>query len=267
MGIVALLMLNRVLNTEEPNRRDVLALVLVAVAALVLSFTELIYLRDVFDNGSNYRMNTVFKFYYQAWILLALAGAYGTYRASQILRSYFDRSYAWIAVAAVTIGALGAGIYTAYIPAYTVDASTTGSLDGLTWLKQSQPDDYAGVMWLRKNAHGTPVELEATGGEFTIFGRVSTFSGLPTVMGWAGHELQWRPNDPEINIRARDVNTIYSTPNARKAKALLHKYNVRYVFVGSLETQAAGGRAPHLVKFSRFMRVVFHTGSTTIYSW
>ena len=53
----------------------VFPLLLAAIAAYLLVGAELFYVADVFGN----RMNTVFKVYYQAWLLLSLAGSYGLY--------------------------------------------------------------------------------------------------------------------------------------------------------------------------------------------
>ena len=48
--------------------------VLLIAAALVLTLVpEFVYLRDKFGT----RMNTVFKFYYQGWLMLSVASAYG----------------------------------------------------------------------------------------------------------------------------------------------------------------------------------------------
>src|SRR5439155_23612419 len=47
------------------------AALLCAAGLAILIGTELIYLSDAFAS----RMNTVFKFHYNAWLLLALAGA------------------------------------------------------------------------------------------------------------------------------------------------------------------------------------------------
>jgi YYY domain-containing protein len=48
---------------------------MVAAASLIVAGVELVYLVDDLSGGPAYRMNTVFKFYNQVWVLLALAGA------------------------------------------------------------------------------------------------------------------------------------------------------------------------------------------------
>ena len=48
---------------------------LIAGGLLCLLIPELVYVRDAFDGSDLYRMNTVFKLGYQAWLLLAIAGA------------------------------------------------------------------------------------------------------------------------------------------------------------------------------------------------
>jgi YYY domain-containing protein len=269
----ALTVLYRVLNTERPNRSDALTLTLVAVAALVLAFTELFYLRDVFDGSSSYRMNTVFKFYYQAWTLLSLAAAYGSYRGWRVLRDYFSRSLAWGALVVLAVGVVGAGIYTRYVPAYAASSPASRSLNGIAWLRANHPDDDAAIQWLRSHASGDPVVLEAPGDEYAAdTSRIATFSGLPTVIGWSGHENQWRPGDGDIGVRVRDVNTIYSTTNVALAEQLMRRYGVGYVVVGDFE-RACPTTKSHcypragLAKFHRFMRAAYTSGTTTVFRW
>lgn len=256
----------RVVNTDEPNRADAVALVLLGVGVIVLLLTETIYVKDVFQGGGSYRMNTVFKFYYQAWVLLGLAAAYGSSRVWVILRTYFSRHLARAALAAITVGLVGAGIYTGFVPSATVQA-TVPTLDGSAWVAASHPNDYAGIEWLRSHVSGTPVILEATKADYEYFSRVSTFTGLPTVMGWSGHEDQWRLNDPQIGARINDVRAMYTSPSERITRALLRKYSVRYVFVGDAERYAYGRMGAAERKFSGFMRPVFRQGGTVIYTW
>ena len=52
-------------------------------------------------------------------------------------------------------------------------------------------------VYLLSAANGRPVVAEAVGGDYTDHARVSTFSGLPTLIGWVGHELQCRGDRPE----------------------------------------------------------------------
>ena len=64
-------------NSEGPKRLAIVAfpLVLLGVAFYLLVGVELFYIADLFGN----RMNTVFKVYYQSWLLLSIVGAYGIY--------------------------------------------------------------------------------------------------------------------------------------------------------------------------------------------
>jgi uncharacterized membrane protein len=57
--------------------------------------------------------------------------------------------------------------------------------------------------------------------------------------------------------------TIYRTADLARARALLRRYGVRYVFVGSLERR--GYRARALAKFERLGKKVFSREGTSVY--
>jgi uncharacterized membrane protein len=138
--------------------------------------------------------------------------------------------------------------------------SSAPTLDGYRWLALTSPGDLDAIAWLRAHAARGARVLEAAGGDFTTGGRFSAYTGLPTVIEWPGHEVQWG-HDP--GHRVEDVAAIYSTTDVRRARALLAHYGVDYVVVGSLER--ADYPSAGLAKFSRLGRHVYAAGGTAVY--
>jgi YYY domain-containing protein len=251
------------LQTEKGERggyraqSSTLFVLLIIATGLVLTLSvEFIYLRDTFGT----RMNTVFKFYYQTWVLLALASAYGVYhiieRARGLGRPLFLAGVAVFSALGM-VYPLVAGFDKAG------DFAHQPTLDGLAWVRRHSPDEYGAVQWLNRHVRDTSIILEATGGSFTEYARVSSRTGLPTVLGWGGHELQWRGNYEEPGRREPDINTIYSSLDTQQVLTLLEKHAISYVYVGPLERGKYNPAA--LAKFDRFMEVVFQQANVTIY--
>jgi uncharacterized membrane protein len=86
---------------------------------------------------------------------------------------------------------------------------------------------------------------------------------LPTLLGWAGHEGQWRGSYEVQHAREPDIETIYNSLDPEAALTLLDKYEITYVYVGPLERTKYDARG--LAKFERFMDVVYQKGDVTIY--
>ena len=215
------------------------ALAMIAIGLLLTWAVEFIYLRDYFGT----RMNTVFKFYYQAWVLLALGCSFGAYYLWQGLRGLTRLAFA---VPAVLLLALGM-VYP-LLATWTKADSLSGlpTLDGTRYLEQAMPADYQAMRWLNENVIGTPVIAEATGGSYTAFARVSANTGLPTILGWDFHEVQWR-GTYRFMERQEDVRQLYLARSWEEVQSILSEYNVRYVYVGPLERQAYGPQAGALV--------------------
>ena len=120
------------------------------------------------------------------------------------------------------------------------------------------------VQWLTTNVAGRPVIMEAVGeGSFNDFGRISAYTGLPTILGWPGHEEQWRGSREPLGTRPEDVDLAYSTTDVQAALAVLERYQVEFVYVGPLERQRYEAAA--LEKFGQFMDVAFESEDVTIY--
>jgi YYY domain-containing protein len=252
----------------RPTRLDagsILALLMVATGVLLTAFTEFAFLRDTFGT----RMNTVFKFYYQAWVLLAIGAAFGIHGVMATWREATPAGRSVrIAWASVTVLVVVAGF------SYTVAASAskangfrgTPTLDGTRHVAEAQPDVYGAIQWLRRNAGTDAVLLEATGGSYSEYNWVSAHSGVPTLLGWGGHELQWRGNYDEPGRREPDIAAIYqSTDLARKA-ALLDTYGIDYVYVGPLERAAYRLTAVQIDALDRLMTRAYESGDVILYA-
>lgn len=202
-------------------------LVLILVGAGLTLMPEYFYLRDQFG----WRMNTIFKFYFQTWILWSLAGSYATIMIWQNFKS----NAKWI-VRAGSLLVIMAGL--AY-PIFGIWTKTNNlkpvefTLDGNAYMTKYMQGEVEAIEYLKSAPMG--VVAEAVGGSYSSFARVSTLSGLPTVLGWPGHESQWRGGSKEIGSRETDIDRLYKTSDWHEANSILQQYEVRYVYVGSLE--------------------------------
>jgi uncharacterized membrane protein len=262
----------------------VFVLILLFASMLLLFGTEVVYIKDSFDN----RMNTVFKLYFQAWEMLAIVGAYAVVaiggsafpirvaeRHAPAPRSSGGTSRApmlrvgvvgWLAVAAVIV--VAAFIYVpAAVAARSDGFNNFATLNGLDYFQRAQGDDAAAIDWLNRNVSGTPTIVEATGGSYSAFSEVAWMTGIPTLLGWDFHEIQWRGSSviPLEDERKRDIDSIYRSIDIKATQALLAKDGVTFVYVGPMEQQVYGQDQAGLSKFGQFMDPVFKNPGVTIY--
>ena len=236
---------------------ELFILVLVGLGLLLILGPEFVFLVDLFGT----RMNTVFKFHYQAWLLLALGSSVAVVWMASALR---PRGVNWlVTLVATLLVAVGLVYPLAATPAKIQESHSPATLDGAAFYRDIRPDDYAAIQWLSRTAVGRPVVLEATGGEYSEYARVSTFSGLPSVLGWAGHEVQWRGQGEEPQRRTRDIDAIYSKADRTTMLALLKQYHVRYVYVGTLEAEKYGQGVYN--RFEGALDPVYRQGKVVIY--
>jgi YYY domain-containing protein len=245
-------------KNQQPATNLPFVLLLILTGTLLTLGPEFVYLRDNFGQ----RLNTVFKFYYQAWILFGIAGI-------------FALDYLWRELKAAGtiagIGYLAMFIISLSFPFYAVQSRQAEygqppTLNGLAYVQQFRPDDYDAIMWLRENGTNNPVLVEAVGGQYSEYARISANTGLPTLLGWQGHENQWRGySHPEPGRRDPLVREIYESNDWERTKSLLNEFGVDYVYVGNLERSSYGQE--NFIKFEQNMDVAFANNSVTIYKW
>jgi YYY domain-containing protein len=228
-------------------------LLLAGGIGLVL-FPEFFYLRDQFGT----RMNTIFKFYFQAWILWSVAGAVFTY----ILWTWPHSIVRWGARIIFLISMFAGLMYPSfgYYFRFNDLHNRVLTLDGNEYFYTGYPDETAAISFLQQAPKG--IVAEAIGGSYTAYGRVSTQSGLPTVLGWPGHESQWRGGAREIGSREPDIKLLYQTNDWQQALGIMQKYQIRYIYIGSLEKSTY--RISE-AKFQNNLRPVYQNNSVIIY--
>ncbi len=220
------------------------ALLLVVAGAFAVMIPELFFVRDAFGT----RMNTVFKMHYQAWIVFSVAGGIGA--AWLLTRPRpLNVGIAGVSLLGVVIGAIFVLASLVYGPAATWTRASTSdgasvALDGLSKYAAEFPDEASAVRWLRRNAYRDSVLLEAVGTvqrfDYSDFSRVSAITGIPTVLGWQGHEAQWRSSPYTYLGRREAADTIFDASDPNESRRLIDLYDVDYIFVGRLEIERYG---------------------------
>jgi uncharacterized membrane protein len=137
------------------------------------------------------------------------------------------------------------------------------SLDGKQDFYQYSPNEMAAAEWLANAPTGIMAEaVSETGGSYTTYNIISTFSGMPTILGWIGHESQWRGGYEEIGSRQSDLRVLYSTAEWSQAQSVIDLYNIKYIVVGELERQTY---QVDETKFEVNMKKVFDSTTVDIY--
>ncbi len=253
--------------------------ILTTLAGLGLTLmVELIAIRG--DIG---RMNTVFKFYLQAWTFLSLSAAFYLFKLIPQVRHVWQANTRTIWQ--VTLGLLL--FSTALFPVLAsadkitdrISKDTPLTLDGMDYMKYSTyfendtlmdlSQDYTAIRWMQENVSGSPVIIEANVSEYQWGNRYTIYTGLPGVIGWNWHQRQQRAINSSdwVYERIDDVKAFYQSEDIQRCKELIEKYDIRYIVVGQLERALFS--ESQLAKFEtqdgRLWEKVFSYQQTAIY--
>ncbi len=285
--LAALLLLYRKASTEE-----LFTYFLIFTGFLVLVGCELFYLKDFLQGGDHRRMNTLFKFYIQVWVLFGLAAAVALPRLWASLKRWrsggaFDpstglrASFAQDRLRYVWMGLFFALLFSACVypllgtPQRVADRfpgerPPIGTLDGLAYMtvgSYAWPDsgnrielkyDYEAILWLLANVRGTPVIAEAALPYYREGGsRVASYTGLPSLLG-AQHAGEQRYGW-QVGQRDGEVKDFYTTGDITRALELIRNLDISYIYVGKLERTAYDPIG--LAKFDRMVEEGYLTVS------
>ena len=254
-ALVAIGVYNALYLARRENEGGRLFATVLAVLGLGLIIgSEFLFIRDFFNN----RGNTVFKLYYQAWILLAAASAFAVYYWLSTIQSRtgWRATFSYVWAAAFVLLLIGSLYYPLAAAKTKPDTPYAGpTLDGLSFVQQNRPAEYDAIAWLKQNASPDAAIVEAVG-EWSDWGLVSRSTGLPTIVNWLGHQKQWRggwekfdADKPDVSRALRDkyfddrtaeVEHIYTTLDPAEAQVILYKYDIDYVYIGQRERDKYG---------------------------
>ncbi len=261
--------LARLLDLSPADR--LLLVFLICGFGLIL-LPELVYVVDIYS-GEFKRANTMFKFTYQAFILLsfvlawaplrllfqppaAIAGPAWAHKSEEAARAVRQRRAMGYLLLLLFVPSL---MYPAQVTTQWLGSFSRSNYQGLDGVRLfavkdsagipgSAPGelapDYAAVQWFNTHVTGQPVILEAYGDSYSDNCRISAYTGLPTVIGWQTHEWLWRTSraTPDaygsvVVPHQNDVRTMYTSTDRSQVVRLLDQYQVRYIVIGDLERQ------------------------------
>ncbi len=221
------------------------ALLLVGAGLVLSLIPEFFYLRDNFG----VRINTIFKFYYQIWLMFSVASAYAIYTLLADFRLPLPRPALRAAFGTLLVLILAAGLAypvlgihnRMFVETERASGQNTSALtmDGALTFFPGSRGDYEAIMCLADLVEGDDVVVaEALGGPYDArFGRVGAVSGLPILLGWENHEGQWRgaTYGTVVGTRPQDIRILYTDPQWDAAQRVINQYGIDYIFYGVTE--------------------------------
>ena len=238
------------LRRDRPAE-DSLVLMLFATGLAISAGVELVTI-----DGDVGRMNTVFKFYEQIWVLFGVAAAVALVRLKNLLARFVAPSVRQIWLGVIAAFVLMAAVYpvlgTMSRVSNRFDPTIPPTLDGMAYMAHASytdtddasgrsvtiqlATDEAAMLWMQQHVVGTPTILEIQRPLYRWGSRFSIYTGLPTVIGWDWHEKQQRAGyTAMIDQRSQDVARMYGDPSTELTLALLRHYDVKYIILGQLE--------------------------------
>ena len=273
LGVVVLL-----LRKELSDELRFVAL-LMLVGLLVSIGVEFVYVKDHLG-GTWYRMNTIFKFYIQVWVLFAIGAAGLVWQVARRLRQRHGAiAGVWWTLFGVLLAAVLVypvfGTYSRVNDRFSAPPAR-GTLDGQAYMLTANytweghpiamAPDYQAMRWMEENLEGTPVVLQAAWEFYRANGvRIAWNTGYPTVLNPL-HEDEQRYS-AQKSEREQDVYRFYNDADPATVLPLLSKYHIGYVYIGPFEQAAYSPEG--IAKFDALagdvLNLIYDNGEVQIY--
>jgi YYY domain-containing protein len=248
------------LKVKKIDNSELFVVALATTSIGLIIIPEFFYIKDIYIQ-SHYRANTMFKLTYQSFVMFSLISGYQIFYIVHNARRFLSKIIIFILIIPLVLGILSYSYFATN--SFYGNLREYKGLDGTLWLKSSHPETYRVYEWLNKNISGQPTILEAPGNSYSKYNVLSSYSGIPTVLGWFVHEWLWRGDVSYPQSRAGDIAIIYTSTDLTETKNLIDFYNIEYIIVGEFEKE----KYPSLIedKFSKLGSVIFKTDYSKVY--
>ena len=223
--------------------------ILILVSFSMLFIVEHLHLVDLFGN----RMNTVFKSYYQVWILFSLL------TPLVLVKIWINgnKTQHWIMLILLPTTLILSGVQN-----YSTLVDTTNNfgkkfeLNSNAYLDQIYPGSSDVIIWVNENTHLSDIIFTGIGRDYENTSFLSVLTGRQTPLGWLGHERQWRAGSKEIEIRRKDLEKIQISQALEDIQLIIEKYDIAYII----------DYRGHELKNSRLQEIYLPVYSSGVYS-
>jgi YYY domain-containing protein len=260
--------------------------ILAVTGFAILAGTQLIYLKDFLNGSEYYRMNTVFKFFSQVWVLFGIGAAIALPRLWSGWVRRGSTALVWRVLWAVAFFLLlGASlVYPLLGTPARVDQRLVGwrppvgTLNGLDFMRNgtySWPDessvfelsyDWEAIQWLLDNVHGNATIAESSEVDYYRAGgsRVASLTGLSGLRGM--HESEQRYGD-QVGMRDGLHREFWSTQDVQRMQSLIDELDIDYIYAGQLEQKLHPDAVVRLQELAAngLLDIAFENERTTIH--
>jgi len=301
LALVALLLWHR---DADSDPAALFIALLTTVAFAVLAGTQVVYLRDFLQGGEWYRMNTLFKFFSQVWVLLGLATAIALPRmwsgvtgrgqtgreenqkqgrapqstsVGRLIGITWAAAFWLLLVASLAFTFLGTPARLSqrmigWRPEF-------GTINGMDYMRQGSytwPDDsnrieleydWQAIRWLLDNVRGSLVVVETSEADYYRAGasRVSSMTGFSGLRGM--HASEQRSGEI-VSAREAQHREFWETPDIGRTLALIEELDVTLIYSGQLERYLHPGGVQKLEDMAalELLEPIYINERTTIFA-
>jgi uncharacterized membrane protein len=182
---------------------------IVGTGVVLVALAEILIVKDYIGG----RFNTLFKLYWDAWLFLSIAGGVG------LAWLWQQRVWGQILVVGIVLAA-SSYLVAAYPERFQGFQRWYGG-DPAALTFEQRPELLEPYQKLQQLGPADRL-YEPWGGSYSGDGYLSAFSGIPTLLGWDGHEALWRNSWEEVERRKQLADGVTGCKIPEKIQVEFH---------------------------------------------